>query len=40
MPKITNEDIIKEKLDYIGLDLENIPEYSGSPYVIINDNIP
>lgn len=26
MPKVTNEDNIKEKLDYIGLDLENIPE--------------
>ncbi len=31
MPKITNEDIIKEKLDYIGLDLENIPEFIKKP---------
>lgn len=27
MSKVTNEDNIKEKLDYIGLDLENIPEF-------------
>ncbi len=27
MSKITNEDNIKEKLNYIGLDLENIPEF-------------
>lgn len=27
MPKITNEDNIKEKLEYIGLDLESIPNF-------------
>lgn len=27
MPKITNDDNIKEKLDYIGLNLENIPKF-------------
>lgn len=27
MPKITNDDNIKKKLDYIGLNLENIPKF-------------
>ncbi len=33
MPKFTNEDkdIIKEKLDYIGIDLQNIPEIIENP---------
>ena len=36
MPKITNEDIIKEKLDYIGLDLENIPDRNAGSKDIYN----
>lgn len=31
MPKVTNEDVIKEKLDYIGLNLEKIPEFFKKP---------
>lgn len=42
MPKFTNEDknLIKEKLDYIGIDLEHIPDTINNPIPIeIRDNL-
>ena len=40
---IVKENSVNEKLNIKtteSFNLDNIPEYSGSPYVIINDNIP